>query len=126
MDDLQYLAAETGLSPTALLAYLDISPSTWRRWKRSGAPKWAWRLLRLRAGYLDDLGWPRWQIRAGRLYCSDLHWSYSWSPGEIIAGRKAVEYGAGAMPRRGRGPERQSGRGTGGPPYPLDRHHSAA
>lgn len=86
MDDLLYLAAETGLTTPALCRYLDISPSTWRRWRRTSAPKWAMRLLRLRAGYLDELGWKRWQIRAGSLYCDDLSWRYSWTPGELIAG----------------------------------------
>jgi len=85
MDDLLLLAAETRLDHSALLQYLDISPATWRRWKRSTAPKWALRLLRLRAGYLDDLGWQRWQIRAGKLYCDQLSWRYNWSPGDLIA-----------------------------------------
>ena len=85
MEELLQLATETRLDHSALLQYLDISPATWRRWKRSTAPKWALRLLRLRAGYLDDLGWQRWQIRAGDLYCEDLHHSYKWSPGDLIA-----------------------------------------
>lgn len=86
MDDLLLLAAETGLNTRDLCAYLEISESTWRRWRRTGAPKWAIRLLRLRAGYLDDLGWKRWQIRQAQLYCNDLNWRYSWNTGDLLAG----------------------------------------
>jgi transcriptional regulator with XRE-family HTH domain len=83
--DLDHLRREARLTVPKTLEIFNISPRTWSRWKRSGGPPWAHRLLRYEAGYLDELGWKRWQIRAGDLYCDDLHHSYKWSPGDLIA-----------------------------------------
>lgn len=90
-DPLQ-LAAECGTLPS-VLKLLEISPHTWRRWLRSEVPSWALRMLQHRAGYLDALGWKHWQIRQGRLYCNDLHHSYSWSAGELLADLVAPQKG---------------------------------
>lgn len=83
--DLDYLRREARLTVPKTLKILNISPRTWTRWKSSGGPPWAHRLLRYEAGYLDELGWKRWQIRAGDLYCNALHHSYKWSPGDLMA-----------------------------------------
>lgn len=82
--DLDDLRREARLTLPKTLEILDISPRTWTRWKHSGGPTWAARLLKFHAGYLDELGWKRWQIRAGDLYCDALHHSYKWSPEDLI------------------------------------------
>lgn len=83
--ELDYLRREAGLTIPKTLELLGISERTWRRWNRTKAPTWAPRLLRFYAGYLDELGWKRWQIRDGDLYCGDLHHCYRWNPGDLIA-----------------------------------------
>ncbi|MEB3736242.1 hypothetical protein ULF88_24115 [Halopseudomonas pachastrellae] len=63
-----------------------ISERTWYRWCQHGAPIWAYRLLHLRAGHLDQFGWKHWQIRSGILYFDGFtSHGYEWEPGELLA-----------------------------------------
>lgn len=68
------------------LELFGISLRTWYRWCQHGAPAWAFMLLRLRAGNLDQLGWKHWQIRNGILYFDGFKsHGYNWEPGELLA-----------------------------------------
>ncbi|WP_090539975.1 hypothetical protein [Halopseudomonas formosensis] len=68
------------------LELFGISERTWYRWCQHGAPIWAYRLLHLRAGHLDQLGWKHWQIREGILYFDGFKsHGYQWEPGELLA-----------------------------------------
>ena len=66
------------------LELLDISWRTWYRWKASGAPKWATRLLLSQSGDLTRYGWKNWEIRCGVLYCNDFHHRHHWEPYHLI------------------------------------------
>lgn len=81
--DLNDLRLDCRLTPREAAALLSVSYRTWQRWQKVGAPSWAGVVLRLRAGYLDDLGWPGWRIIKGKLVTH--HWPYETTPGHILA-----------------------------------------
>lgn len=71
--DFKELRQDAGLSFSKAAVYLGVSERTVYRWSRSGAaPLWAVRLLRYRAGYLDELGLKGWRVVRGEIYHSDL------------------------------------------------------
>jgi hypothetical protein len=70
--ELSTLAMEAGLTWDELQTFLGRTTRTLRRWKTRGLPAWARNLLRLRAGYLDGLGWKGWRLVDGELYAPDL------------------------------------------------------
>jgi hypothetical protein len=72
MEALNQARRDAGLSVSEAAAYLGRSQRTWRRWRASGAPRWAIEALRLRAGILDALGWKGWKIHRGEIYAPDL------------------------------------------------------
>lgn len=76
MSELNEARRDAGLSVVEAAAYLGRSQRTWRRWQASGAPRWAIEALRLRAGYLDALGWHGWKIHKGEIYAPDLAVSF--------------------------------------------------
>ena len=63
---------EARLTWDELQTFLGRTSRTLRRWKTAGMPEWARNLLRLRAGYLDALGWKGWRLVDGELYAPDL------------------------------------------------------
>lgn len=75
---------QAGFSLPEVLELFEISQSTWYRWKQSGAPRWAFRLLECHAGHLDHLGWKGWQIRHGRLFSHELHYRYYWQRSDLL------------------------------------------
>lgn len=67
------------------LALFGISDSTWSRWKKNGAPVWAFRLLECYAGHMDHLGWKHWRITAnGKLVCNGLSSRLWWTPADLL------------------------------------------
>lgn len=70
--DLVNLRQDARLSVREVCEFLGRSRSTWKRWNRQGPPAWAVRALRLRAGYLDELGWIGWRLVRGLLVAPDL------------------------------------------------------
>lgn len=75
---------EAGLSVDQACHLVGRARRTWTYWRQHGFPAWVVRFLRLRAGYLDELGWEGWQIRAGVLYTNELG-RYSWTPEQLFA-----------------------------------------
>lgn len=66
------LLLEAGISREEFLSFIGRSPRTWRNWTRVGFPLWVIQIARLRAGYLDALGWRGWKLDRGRLFAPDL------------------------------------------------------
>lgn len=81
--ELDELRQDCHLSPHEAAALCCVSHRTWQRWRQKGAPQWVGVVLRLRAGYLDDLGWKGWRIVKGRLVTNE--WPYETLPGDIFA-----------------------------------------
>ena len=81
MEELNEARRDAGLSVGDACAWLGRSERTWRRWERHGAPRWAIEALRLRAGFLDALGWPGWRLVQGELYAPELR--HGFRPGDI-------------------------------------------
>lgn len=82
-EELTRLRLDAGLSVKQLLALVGRGPATWMRWRKSGAPAWVGVLLRMKAGYLDHLGWSGWRIHKGRLLYSG--WPYVFLQNDLIA-----------------------------------------
>lgn len=70
--DFTELRQEAGLSFSKAAKYFGVTERTVYRWSKSGAPPWAIRLLRYRAGYLDELGLKGWRVVRGEIYHPDL------------------------------------------------------
>lgn len=85
MHDIEEARLQAGFFIGECLELFGISKRTWYRWRERGAPEWAFKLLRLQAGYLEPLGWKHWQIRRGVLYFDGFTKPYKWEPGELIA-----------------------------------------
>ena len=64
-EDLREIYQDAGLQRYEAAAFLGRSPRQFRRWEREGAPEWAGRMLRMRAGWLDEYGWDGWRLRDG-------------------------------------------------------------
>jgi hypothetical protein len=48
--------------------FCGVSPHTYRRWRRDRAPRWAVRLLAIRAGVMPWPGWSGWEVSNGLLF----------------------------------------------------------
>ena len=83
MQDLTFARLDAGLSVSEAAKLCGRSINTWRRWEREGAPEWVYRILEMRAGYLDLFGWHGWRIVGGKLY--DVQLRYGWTPEYIRA-----------------------------------------
>jgi len=99
-DDIDEARRLVFLSVDDVLELCDISERTWYRWKTSGAPTWAIRLLLSQSGKLDHLGWTHWEIRQGCLYCNQLAYRYHWEPQHLVLSLygvtdRAIIHGAG-------------------------------
>lgn len=81
--ELVELYQDAGLDRESAARFLGRSPRQFRRWLKDGAPEWAGRMLRMRAGWLDEYGWPGWRIRHGHLWCLD--WKEGFVPGDLFA-----------------------------------------
>lgn len=82
-DEVNEWRVKAGLSVPELLTLTGYTRRTWERWRYVGAPHWVAVLLRLKAGFLDELGWPGWRIRRGRLVSDQ--WPYEIGPGDLYA-----------------------------------------
>lgn len=75
--ELEWLRFDARLTKEEVLEVTGRSERTWRRWKAEGIPKWVVELLRLRAGYLDALGWIGWRIENGYIFAPELKKGFS-------------------------------------------------
>lgn len=82
-DELRELYRDAGLTRRQAAAFLGRTDRQFRRWLQYGAPDWAGTMLRMRAGWLDQYGWPGWRIREGRLWC--IHWREGFTPADLFA-----------------------------------------
>lgn len=81
--ELLELYQDAGFTRHEAACFLGRSDRQFRRWMILGAPLWVGRMLRLRAGWLDEYGWLGWRIRDGRLWCLD--WNEWVEPGDLFA-----------------------------------------
>jgi len=83
MHDLTEARYSAGLSLSDAWTLCDVSPRTWRRWCRDGAPSWAYRLLSFAGGFMDGYGWPGWRMVRGKLYAPDV--AHGWERSDLYA-----------------------------------------
>lgn len=81
--EFEQLYLDAGLDRHSVGEFLGRKPRQVKNWLRYGAPEWTARMLRMRAGWLDEFGWKGWRIRDGQLWCLD--WPYGFEPGELYA-----------------------------------------
>jgi len=72
------------MSITECIELCGISARTWYRWRQSGAPIWAVRLMLSQQATLDRFGWKHWEIRNGALHWNQLHHRYFWTPERLV------------------------------------------
>ena len=72
------------LTITECIELCNISERTWYRWRQSGAPTWAVRLILSQHASLDRFGWHDWEIRNGALHWNQLHHRYFWTPERLV------------------------------------------
>lgn len=81
--DLVALYQDAGLQRYEAADFLGRSARRWRHWELHGAPEWAGRMLRMRAGWLDEYGWDGWRLRDGTLW--SIHCGEGFRPEDLYA-----------------------------------------
>lgn len=77
---------DAGFFMSEVIDKLGINKSTWYHWKQQKqAPEWAWKLLKMYGGNLDELGWKHWQIKEKVLYNRQLSTKYyNWIEADLM------------------------------------------
>lgn len=77
---------DAGFFIAEVIDKLGINKSTYYHWKKQKqAPEWAWKLLKMYGGNLDELGWKHWQIKEKVLYNRQLSTKYyNWIEADLM------------------------------------------
>lgn len=106
-EDLVELMQDAGLNRRTMAQFLGRTDRQVRRWLHDGAPEWVGRMLRMRAGWLDEYGWEGWRIRGGQLWSTG--WNEGFTPGDLYAWWWRRQRRFGYAPNRTKGPRTNGG-----------------